>query len=393
MDKWTFRLLWLLVFSIPIENMIVLPGVGTISRSIGIVAAAAAILSVSIKQEVRKPGPVQCLFVCFFLWIAISFYWSTELQNSMDAIKLYAKQGVFVWIIWEFAQSEERQIKLMMAYVLGAFIPILSIINAFIEGEQSSYFRYAAQGFDPNDIGLTIAIGVPIAWYIGTFLKDKILSKAFCLYVPLASIAIILTASRSSFICLMVALVFVISSFSRLSIIHKFAAFFLVLTSSFFIFKYIPSYSWARLMTIGSQVSEGDLGSRFNIWRAGLEAFSHDPLFGTGIGTFSTSVEKFLGTPISPHNLFLSIMVDLGIVGLFIFLAIVIAALVGLKDMDSLKRRLWIFVFATWFVGVMTLGWAHRKPTWFLISLVAVQGATYLKKPEKVHAYVSSAKI
>lgn len=281
----------------------------------------------------------------------------------------------------------------MMAYVLGAFIPILSIINAFIEGEQSSYFRYSAQGFDPNDIGLTIAIGVPIAWYVGTFLKDKIWSRAFCLYVPLASIAIILTASRSSFICLMVALVFVISSFSRLSIINKFAVFVLILTSSFFIFKYIPSYSWARLMTIGSQISAGDLGSRFNIWRGGVEAFLHDPIFGTGIGTFSTSVEKFLGTPISPHNLFLSIMVDLGIVGLFIFLAIVIAALVGIKDMDSLKRRLWIFVFATWLVGVMTLGWAHRKPTWFLISLVAVQGATYLREPEKDHSNVSSAKI
>lgn len=393
MDKWTFRLLWLLVFSIPIENMIVLPGVGTISRSIGMVAAAAAFLSVCLKQEIRKPGPVQWLFVAFLLWILASFYWSIDLQKSLDAIKVYAKQGIFIWLIWEFAQTEERQVSLMKAYVLGAFIAIASILNAFLQGQQSSYFRYSAQGFDPNDIGLTIAIGVPIAWYIGSFLKDKIVSWAFCLYVPLAFIAIILTASRSAFICLMVSSIFVILSFRRLSIVNKFAVLILVTISGFLIFKYVPSYSWARIMTIGSQISAGDLGSRFNIWRGGLEAFSNDPLFGSGIGTFSIGVEKFIGVAISPHNLFLSIMVDLGIVGLFIFLAIVLSALVGIIEMDSLKRRMWIFVFATWLIGVMTLSWAHRKPTWFLISLVAVQGATYLKQPEKVHTDISPAKI
>lgn len=390
MDKFAFRLLWLLVFSIPAENMLVLPGIGTISRFVGILVAGAVMLSLCKKQRIRRIGPVQILFVLFFIWITSTFFWSRDLVSSRDAIKLFAQQGIFVWIVWEIAHSEERQIQLLKAYVLGALIPIINIAMAFFQGAQSSYFRYSASGFDPNDIGLTIALGVPIAWYLGTLVKGNWMSWVFRLYVPLATIAIILTASRAAFISLMVAMVFVIASFTRLSLFNKCALFLLVLVSSLLTIKYIPSYSWARLMTIGSQVSAGDLGSRMNIWRSGLKAFLQDPFFGSGIGTFSFSVEPFLGVPMSPHNLFLSIMVDLGIIGLLLFLAIVVAALYGLKDMPVVKRRLWLFIFATWLVGVMTLGWAHRKPTWFFIALVAAQGAVYLKKPKTSEEVVTT---
>ncbi len=40
----------------------------------------------------------------------------------------------------------------------------------------------------------------------------------------------------------------------------------------------------------------------------------------------------------------------------------------------------------------MTLGWAHRKPTWFLIGLVSVQGAVQLKEQEDNELLVSSVK-
>lgn len=392
MDKWTFRLLLLLVFSIPIENMIVFPGAGTITRTIGLGAAIAAIAALCTKQKMRKPGPVQCVFIVYFLWIMASFFWSSDLEASKESIKLYAKTGIFIWIIWEFAQSEQQQIQLMKAYVLGSFIPIISIIYSYFQGLQSSYFRYSAYGFDPNDIGLTIAIGVPIAWHIATSVKHNLVAWIFRLYVPLAFIAIILTASRTSFIALTVALTFVILEFPRLSKSNKVVLFFMVLLSSVLVIKFVPSYSWARLMTIGSQVSAGDLGSRINIWRGGIEVFSHNLIFGTGIGTFRTSVESYFGSQVSPHNLFLPIMVDLGIIGLCIFLAIIAAALFGTNKMTKIKRRLWIFVFLTWFIGVMTLGWAHRKPTWFLIGLVSVQGAVQLKEQEDNELLVSSVK-
>lgn len=365
--------------------MVVLPGFGTISRTIGLVVVVAAMGFLCKKQGIRTLGPVQCLFVVYLIWIMASFFWSVDLEGSKDSISIYVKQGVFLWIIWEFSQSENHQIQLMKAYILGAFIPIISIITAFLQGAQSSYFRYSAAGFDPNDIGLTIALAIPMAWYIVTATQKKIFIWICSFYVPLAFIAIILTASRAAFVALMVALVFVVSGIPKLSMLKKSLFLVLILLSGFLVAKFVPAYSWDRLLTIGSQVSEGDVGSRVNIWRGGIEVFADHPLMGTGIGSFRTSFESYFGIWMSPHNLFLSVMVDLGLIGLCLFLAIVAAALYGTKHMDTLKRKMWIFIFLTWFVGVMTLGWAHRKPTWFLIGLLSVQGAVQVKKQEEIN--------
>ncbi|MEZ4485632.1 MAG: O-antigen ligase family protein [Syntrophotaleaceae bacterium] len=238
-----------------------------------------------------------------------------------------------------------------------------------------------------------IALGLPLAWYIWNCEKQKKYSLVFLLFIPLAFIAVVLTASRTSFVAMIVGSFFLFAGISRLSLLNKISACVVVLISTVLAIKLVPSYSWDRLLTIGSQISAGDLGSRVNIWRGGIETFSQHPLIGTGIGTFRASVETYFGNQVSPHNLFLAIMVDMGLVGLFLFLGIMAAALYGVFQMPSMKKRLWIFVFLTWFVGVMALGWAHRKPTWFLIGLVAVQGAVQITSRENDASSVTASEI
>jgi hypothetical protein len=46
--------------------------------------------------------------------------------------------------------------------------------------------------------------------------------------------------------------------------------------------------------------------------------------------------------------------------------------------MPSLERAVWLSVMLTWTLGVMTLTWEHRKPTWVIFSLIAAQAGTLL---------------
>jgi O-antigen ligase len=245
-----------------------------------------------------------------------------------------------------------------------------------------AYLRYSALGFDPNDMGLVLAISLPMAWHLSLKcqgIAEKLLYRS---YLPLAFFAIMLTGSRGSFVASMVALVYILWTIGHFSKCARLAIFLVLLGGALVLVDRIPTSSWARISTIGQELTSGSLNSRLHIWESAIEAISQDPLLGIGTGAFKVGIENTYGVPISSHNLFLSIWLTLGIVGLLIFLAMLFIALINIFRMPPEKYKLWIVLMATWFVGVMGLNWEFRKPTWVLIGLLICQAVKYQNKED-----------
>src|ERR1700739_4235339 len=72
LGKVAFAFLWLLVFSIPWENALMVPSVGTIARLIGTLACGFGVLAIFEKQSIRLPGLGHVLMTLFVLWAAAS---------------------------------------------------------------------------------------------------------------------------------------------------------------------------------------------------------------------------------------------------------------------------------------------------------------------------------
>ena len=74
----------------------------------------------------------------------------------------------------------------------------------------------------------------------------------------------------------------------------------------------------------GPEQSQTSMGQRYMFWRYSLELITEKPLFGHGTGSFSKEYERITSTETmkarNPHNEFLMISVQLGAVGLFIYL-------------------------------------------------------------------------
>jgi O-antigen ligase len=373
-NKWAFRFLIALVFTIPLERVLFFPGVGTFSRMVGLFVLAFAALAVLIEQKIRKFETVQIFTFVFLLWSIITFYWSVDTELSYKSIKTLIQLVIFSFIVWQFAQEEDRQLNLMKAYVYGASIAAFSIIYSYLKEQEFSYFRYSAFGFDPNDIGLTMALAIPMAWYLSFVARgSKIMPWVYRVIVAFLFFATTLTASRGAFVALLVSTLFIVWSFTQIALKYKVALMVFIFAAAGLILKYVPAYSWERIMGISSEIYTGSFSGRLAIWREGLQAFLHNPFFGVGVGGFKTGVEASLGRQAAPHNLFLGIMVGQGLIGLVAFLSIIYSLFVRALKMTSLKRKLWIILLATWVAGVMSLSWELRKPTWFLIGLAAVQ--------------------
>jgi O-antigen ligase len=375
-SRLVYASLWVLVLIIPLENMFVFEGVGTITRFIGAFCMAMALIAVIIEKRGRRLGGMQAAFGVFLLWSMATFLWTLNYEQSQKAIVTLSQLFAFVWLIWEFAQDERHQRGLMRAYVFGAMISVWTTVNAFIQGQATYYMRYSTRGFDPNDLGLTLALAVPMAWYLALHSEGRWSRWLYRLYLPASFMAVGLTASRSAFIAMLIGSVYVFWSAIRLSIMQRVVLWAAIVAGAWGVLQFIPKASWLRLATIGAELTSGSLGGRVGIWRDGLRIFLDNPLCGVGVGAFRSGLLLTQRTyEAAPHNLFLSILVGQGLIGLLLFFQVLFSAMRGLGSMPVLTRRMWLVVLLTWATGVMTLGWEMRKPTWLILGLLAVMGS------------------
>jgi O-antigen ligase len=75
------------------------------------------------------------------------------------------------------------------------------------------------------------------------------------------------------------------------------------------------------------------------------------------------------------HNSFLSVAVELGVIGGLLFVGILGMAAVQAWSQPTRDARFWLTMLLVWSIGASSLTWEYRKPTWLFIGLCAVSAA------------------
>jgi O-antigen ligase len=376
--KSAFAFLWLLVYAIPWENAVVISGVGTTARLIGIIALGVGLLAIFVERRVRALSPGHIIIALFMLWAAISYLWSVDPEWTLRSAFSYFQLFSMVWLIWEFSPRKREQMRLIQAYVLGTYVSAIDTLYGYISHQQADYQRYASTGFNPNDLGLTMALSIPVSYYL--MIQSQGRMVWICrLQLVLAGAAILLTASRGAGLASVVALAVIPWTLARLGWRRRLSVILTVALAGGVLFL-APSTSWERLSTIPNELTQGTLSERTVVWKAGWEVFREHPFFGVGAGAFPQSVQSAIGLPMFAHNTFLSILVEEGVIG-FGFLCALMGVLGACaKEMPQLPRRVWIVSLGVWIVGVCGGSWELRKPTWFFFGLLIAQWASLIEK-------------
>src|SRR6266702_4017184 len=380
-----FALLCALIFCVPWEEEVTATQGVAVSHVVGLGACVAGLLAALISRKIRTFHPLHYLLCVLVLWMAVSYCWSAD--PGLTAVKAGSCMQllVMVWLIWEFAPSEDRQVSLLGAYVLGSYVSALSTIYSFVTSTGNNLGlvegRYTASGFDENELGVTLALSLVMSCYL--LARHVGWWPIWLFHIPLCLFAVCLTGSRGAFISSAVAALIVPLSFRRLSTIRKWSTLLMLLVLVLSAAFVVPATTWERIGTIHSEISEGTLSKRTSIWAAGLDVYREHPIAGVGAGAFGPSVFSRLDIPYVAHNSYLSILVELGAVGAILFFAL-LASLLWLGILlPGLEARLWIVLLLTWSVAVLSVTWEHRKPTWFLFGLLIAQSAA-LRHPRVV---------
>ena len=369
--------LWIFIFSLPWEGVIVTGGTAVVPKLTGMIAVASAALAVTLTGRLRRWHLFHVAALLFVLVAGVNLFFTAPQGHIPAKYYTFVQLFLVLWMIWEIARSPRAVHGLLLAYVSGAYVAALLTLTV-LHSHGAAMRRYVAGDFDPNDLAMTLTLAVPMAWYLGTVFQGRVL-RLFCrAYLPFGLLAVGLTGSRGGMLTAGVALMIVPLSMTKLTPGRLIAAMITLAITATVAATYVPEKVVERLATTSSDISRLSFGGRFKFWVAGLEAFTHKPLMGYGTGGFVRAIYPILGSvSLVAHNSFISLLVEEGIVGLLLYLTMMLAVLRAVLRLPKFDRRFALLLLATLFVAMSPLTWEDRKPVWFILAaLLGLSQAT-----------------
>lgn len=340
---------------------------------------------------IRRAPVALWLMTGFVGWCALSMIWARQTDGSALVATLSRAQLLaVVWIGYQLVRTDRDLRAVLTGYVLGGLGLVLLAWRNYLAGVFDVWERYAADGYDPNDMSIYLAIGIPMAGYLaGAARAGERWRLAFLLYVPAAVSAIALSGSRTGGLAAALAVAVAVGWLLLRNRPVAGMAVAVLLVGGAVALARAPTASVERILSIRGEAAAGGLGDRAGIWGAGVEVLPAHIVQGVGVGGFGEAVLARTGERIYAHNTPLSVAVELGLVGLLLFFGAFALALHGVRRAGLEAQVLVWSILATCFLGIQSLTWEQRKPLWLVLLVAIAAGAL---RPERRRVAAGAAR-
>jgi O-antigen ligase len=365
------------VFTIPWENAVAVGGIGAVSRAVGLFAGGAWVLALLATQTVRHPAPPHIIAMLFVGWNLLSVLWSIDPSVSIGRAATFVQLLLMAYILWDTAQTPADVRRVLQAYVLGAWVAVVSIVGNYIAHGAGQYqVRFTIGDAQPDDIGMVLALAVAAAWYLGT--TEHVSPFARQLRVlnllggPVAVIGVVFSASRAATIAMVPAGILLVASVVRFSRRQR-----ILMTGGFAagllaMLPLVPPGTIHRLTSTSGDNSQGDFDGRTELWAQAYQTFREHPFTGVGTGAFREEGEWKVA-----HNVWLRMAAELGLVGFALFAMLVVAACVYGWRLRGAARGFALATVGTLAIGATFYNLEAKKALWLLLLYPVLAAAAH----------------
>ncbi len=388
---------------------------------VGLVTLAGHLFQNRLQFEVRYLlRPQFLLGLAFILWMTFTNVQAATAGASRNWLWTYVQLLMLVWLSAELIPPDKQHILMICCIATGCLNAALSIPEAHITGSLVTTVRGGADlTGNQDETALFLIFALAFAMYLGAKAKNWT-RFLFPLIIALLSLGIVVTVSRTGFIMLVAVLVLM---FLLLPSFAKEPKSYLALIRSRMIWVVgvglvalviVPGSYWQILEeTIRmSGVPTRDVGTtswndtsvvRYALWDSAIRMWRDYPIVGVGIGQFTEYNRFYINADFShyvdkvPHNMYLTVLVETGVVGAVIYLLWLLASCWDLlRIMLRSKSREMVGLSATWFttfiafcIHGLTSTTQYYKPIWMFAGISTALWVLY--QQEKSQALAGSS--
>jgi O-antigen ligase len=374
-----YRISLVAVASLTTTNLRLPGGLGSLSRGVAFFLILSWLLSA---RRMPRFHTFHLVFVAYLSWDVMSMIWTCDIDSTLETLQHPVQGFILTVILYDLWQDRSKLRAGMQAYIVGTCCAVCFTIWDYIhdvrigEGWEE---RYAAVGFNANDLGAILSMGIPLAWRLATdkARAGRSFSVLNTIYPFVAVFGIVLSASRSSLLIALPNLLLFIASFHRFNPWKRLA---LCVIASLA----LAGLSWVdltgpldRLSTIRQSIMEDGMNQRLDLWLIALDTFSAHPLFGVGFGAFPSIAETRGFTkneffiPVV-HNTYLSVITETGIIGFLLFLAVLAVVIRNIITQSPGDRLASAALFYSWFMVGNFVTYEHKSFTWLCFIIIII---------------------
>lgn len=349
--------------------------VGSLTRVVGYFAFAIGTAAMFSQKGIRRPELGHVLLTLFVSVSFISVLWSVDPDMTLDRTLMYTMQLAMLWLVLQMVDTPEAMNIVLGGFAIGAVLACAGNFYVFHAGQQTVAHsgRYSSTDLDPNEFALTVALALPMAWYLGFSARNRLPRLFFRVSLLIMVPGVILTGSRAGCIALLASLLVIPLCSRYVGWFTKLAAITVLVSAILAGFSWLPEETSKRLASIGDEAMQGSMAGRRELWAAGWEQFKQHPFLGVGLGGFEESISIASTKTNVAHNTYLSIATELGLLGFFVFILVLCRLILNVLRMRKPERWVWATVLLSWMIGVSSLTWEYEKPTWLIFALLLAQ--------------------
>jgi O-antigen ligase len=310
------------VFLMPFDSISSITGSGkivTLTKVFGALTILVLAFKGTFERKFRKPDSVSLWWILFIFYGILSIVWAYKTDVAIGQVPTAAGLLLLYLVTTSYRIDKEDYETLKWALLLGGLFASFLAIHGFISGVKQ-YGRATLiigdMAMNPNSLSFYMLL--PLSICVEMYLKhnNKKMKGLFLAFCAVIVFCVVISGSRANMMAAGIILMVSIYSGNR-----KIGLSVGLLMIGIILIQFIPEtfYSrWEKAMSTGG-------AGRLDIWYAGWKALEKYWLFGGGLSNFLKSIQNFLATlPVfgihrDPHNTYLAVAVELGIVGFILF--------------------------------------------------------------------------
>jgi hypothetical protein len=330
----------------------------------------------------RRTLPYRHLFSAwewglFLLWAGLSFLWTYEPGTYVRYLITYASCAASVWVLASITPTPRRAALVLASVASGIGIALLFHFfgNTVVQG------RRTVLNLNSNYLAYSYAMAAPALLYGIRRVLPTMPGRGLAIGVMACLTAGVLAAgTRGALLAIFPSILLLLPELTRKSLIRFtiFLGISILLAAGFLtaIYPTLTPDTQVRLSQLAFWTEEAqkaglNTSGRAELWPIALAILQGNLLFGLGMG----GAESFLSEGIRPHNVFLSIGMDLGVPGAFLIGLCAFRRTWPNKLYGKLgaleKQTLYVMSFC-WLVIAMTGVWEAAITGWFLLGALTM---------------------